>query len=100
MLLAEVAVKIKNKLKIKPNITVKFIFHGSNTMNWILSATIFLSGKTVCDFYLSLSSYAFILSKNTHLAKQILIENLQNAIISNTYYGAVCLLCSFPFFSL
>lgn len=53
-------------------------------MNWILSSTIFLSGKTVCAFYLSLSSYAFILSKITHLAEQIFIENLQNAIISNT----------------
>lgn len=32
-------------------------------MNWLISATIFLSGKAVCAFYLSLSSYAFILSK-------------------------------------
>lgn len=32
-------------------------------MNWLISATIFLSGKKVCAFYLSLSSYAFILSK-------------------------------------
>lgn len=32
-------------------------------MNWLISATLFLSGKAVCAFYLSLSSYAFILSK-------------------------------------